>query len=69
MPAYDGSRFDPPAPLAAVTLRNQDNDKTVVAVPMLLDTGADVTLIPGSFLEPLALAVDGKWQTSWAGWK
>jgi hypothetical protein len=46
MPAYDASRFNPPAPLAMVTLRNTDNDKTVVGMPMLLDTGADVSLIP-----------------------
>ena len=46
MPAYDASRFNPPAPSATVTLRNQDNHKSVVDVPMLLDSGADVTLIP-----------------------
>lgn len=57
MPEYDASRFNPPAPLANVTLRNQDNE-TTLDVPMLLDSGADVTLIPQSSITPLGLAVD-----------
>ena len=57
MPAYDASRFKPPAPLAIVTLRNQDNETTLDA-PMLLDSGADITLIPQSSIERLGLAVD-----------
>jgi hypothetical protein len=46
MPAYDATQFDPPAPLAQVTLRNPDNGAIRPDVPMLLDSGADVTLIP-----------------------
>src|SRR6266516_6596250 len=46
MPAYDATRFDPPAPLAQVTLHNPDTDASSADVSMLLDTGADVTLIP-----------------------
>ena len=46
MPAYDATQFDPPAPLAQVTLRNPDTGATWSDVPMLLDSGADVTLIP-----------------------
>jgi hypothetical protein len=46
MPAYDEHFFTPPAPLARVTLRHPDNGTTVSDVPMLLDSGADVTLIP-----------------------
>jgi len=48
MPEYNASLFTPPAPVARVTLRNQDNGSTISDVPMLLDTGADVTLIPES---------------------
>jgi hypothetical protein len=48
MPAYDSDRFDPPAPLAYVTLRNADNGTALPDVPMLLDSGADVTLVPRS---------------------
>lgn len=57
MPAYDASRFNPPAPVAMVTLRNQDNE-TTLDVPMLLDSGADVTLVAQSSIERLGLAVD-----------
>ena len=46
MPAYDDHFFIPPAPLARVTLRHPENGTTVSEVPMLLDSGADVTLIP-----------------------
>ena len=57
MHAYDATRFDPPAPLAIVTLRNQDSENTL-DVPLLLDSGADITLIPQSSIAPLGLAVD-----------
>ena len=39
MHGYDATRFDPPAPLAIVTLRNQDGENTL-DVPLLLDSGA-----------------------------
>ena len=45
MPAYDPDLFDPPAPLARVTLRPIDSHKTII-VPMLIDSGSDLTLIP-----------------------
>jgi hypothetical protein len=53
MPAYDSSQFDPPAPTAQVTLRNLDSSATKSDVPMLLDTGADVTLIPQAAVDTL----------------
>ncbi|HEV7374702.1 MAG TPA: hypothetical protein VGN95_08290 [Pyrinomonadaceae bacterium] len=46
MPAYDSVLFVPPAPVARVTLRHPDNGALRGDVPMLLDTGADVTLLP-----------------------
>jgi hypothetical protein len=46
VPAYDSASFSPPAPVARVTLRNSTTDKEVTDVPMLIDTGADVTLVP-----------------------
>ena len=46
MPAYDSESFHPPAPLAKVTLRHPDTGEIQTDVPMLLDSGADVTLIP-----------------------
>lgn len=53
MPTYDANLFDPPAPLAQVTLRNPQNTAVLSDVPMLLDSGADVTLIPAGTLERL----------------
>jgi hypothetical protein len=46
MPAYDAARFDPPAPIALVTVISQQSGTTIADVPMLLDTGADVSLLP-----------------------
>ena len=53
MPTYDSIQFDPPAPLAQVALRNPDGGATLSDVPMLLDTGADVTLIPQATADTL----------------
>ena len=53
MPAYDSDRFDPPAPLALVTLRDTGSGASLSDVPMLLDSGADVTLIPQSMVDEL----------------
>ena len=58
MPPYDASLFNPPAPLAKVTLRNRDSGHTISDVPMLLDTGADITLIPQSSVGQLGLTID-----------
>ncbi len=57
MPAYDAEQFDPPAPLAKVTLRNPDNRVIQPDVPMLLDSGADVTLVPKTAADSLGVAV------------
>lgn len=46
MPPYNRDAFDPPAPVVHVALRLQDTDAIVPDVPMLLDTGADITLVP-----------------------
>jgi hypothetical protein len=55
MPTYDSTQFAPPAPLARVTLRASNNYTTVTDVPMLVDTGADLTLIPERFVSALKL--------------
>lgn len=55
MPNYDASHFDPPAPVARVTLRNPHNGATVSDVLLLLDTGADVTLLPRMAVERLGV--------------
>ncbi|HEY2882678.1 MAG TPA: retropepsin-like aspartic protease [Pirellulales bacterium] len=54
MQAYDAARFDPPAPLALVTVRTQQGI-VIQEVSMLLDTGADVSLLPRSLFAQFAL--------------
>ena len=56
MPPYDTAQFEPPAPLALVTLRNPGTGAISPDVPMLLDSGADVTFIPRINLNGLNLA-------------
>ncbi len=55
MPPYDAIQFEPPAPLARVTLRNPDTGALSLDVLMLLDSGADVTLIPRVTLDQLEI--------------
>jgi predicted aspartyl protease len=55
MPTYDGAHFLPPAPVAQVMLRNPHSGTTVSDVPLLLDTGADVTLLPRNAVEQLGV--------------
>ena len=55
MPAYDATLFNPPAPLALVTLRNRETGEALPDVPMLLDSGADVTPIPQAAATSLGL--------------
>lgn len=56
MPAYDSQNFSPPSPVALVTLRNPESGAVREAVPMLLDTGSDTTLLPGSVMTELGVA-------------
>jgi hypothetical protein len=53
MPAYDAARFDPPAPVALVVLRNPNTGAVCPDVPLLLDTGADVSLVPQAAVSQL----------------
>lgn len=55
MQGYDAVWFSPPAPLARVALRNPGSGIMVPDIPMLLDTGADVTLVPKSAVYELGL--------------
>jgi hypothetical protein len=57
MPAYDDSRFDPPAPVARVSLRNPESHETIIDVPMLIDSGSDLTLLPAAFVQQLGPSV------------
>jgi len=53
MPKYNSSSFDPPAPVAKVTLRHPKTQKILSEVNMLLDSGADTTLIPKDVVKSL----------------
>ncbi|MGA2060188.1 MAG: retropepsin-like aspartic protease [Thermoguttaceae bacterium] len=55
MADYDGKQFDPPAPVAIVTIRTLDRSHSRSDVAMLIDSGADVTLIPKACAENLEL--------------
>jgi predicted aspartyl protease len=56
MPAYDGARFQPPAPVATVTVSNPATGTAGADVPMLLDTGADVSLVPEAVVRQIGVA-------------
>ncbi len=55
MPGYDSSHFDPPAPIVQVTLHAPESGATISDVSLLLDTGADVTLLPRTAVERLGV--------------
>ena len=55
MADYDGKQFDPPAPVAKVTIRTLDRAHSLSDIAMLIDSGADVTLIPRACAENLGL--------------
>ena len=57
MPSYDAVRYDPIAPIAQVTLRAA-NGATVPDVLLLLDTGADTTLLPRGAVARLGINPD-----------
>jgi hypothetical protein len=58
MPSYDAESFAPPAPIARVMLCNLERTATAQGVPMLLDTGADVSLVPRAATERLNLSAE-----------
>ena len=55
MPNYDASHYDPPAAVAQVTLREMNGGALLPNVLVLLDTGADVTLLPRTAVERLGV--------------
>jgi len=75
MNEYDAKWHDPPAPFAFIAIRHPKSALVVARVPMLLDTGADVTILPAAFIQPLNLdqveanfqltGFDGTCSTGW----
>ena len=59
MPSYDASHFNPPAPVARVTLRNPSSGVAISEVVLLVDSGADVTLLPRQAVEGLGIPAIG----------
>jgi hypothetical protein len=51
MPAYESNSFRPPAPVALVSVRSPESGAVLPNIAMLLDSGADVSLLPR---EPIA---------------
>lgn len=58
MPSYDATSFDPPAPVAMVGLRDSHTGSVVSDVMLLVDSGADVTLLPRLAVEQLGVQPD-----------
>ncbi len=59
MPGYD-ERFSPPAPVAEAGLRNPDSGSILSNIPMLIDSGADVSVVPESVVKSLGIRHAGK---------
>lgn len=57
MPSYDAVHYDPSAPIEFVMLRNSHSGTRVGDVRLLLDTGADITLLPRTIVEHLDVPV------------
>ncbi len=55
MPSYDAAHFEPPAPVAVVTVREPRSGAIDLNVSLLLDTGADITLLPRAAIEQLGI--------------
>ena len=57
MTVYNSGDFDPPAPVAYVTLKHPTTNVEWTNVPMQLDSGADVTLVPQAAVNRLSLLI------------
>jgi hypothetical protein len=53
MPAYDSTAFRPPAPVASVTVRSPVSGRTASNVLLLIDSGADVSILPRAAIADL----------------
>jgi hypothetical protein len=59
MPSYDAMLYDPPAAVASVRLRASSGGAIVSAVLLLIDSGADITLLPRLAVEQLGVPLVG----------
>ena len=49
--------YNPPAPIAKVKLRNLKTLESIANVPMLLDTGSDITLLPKLYCDEIGVEI------------
>jgi hypothetical protein len=59
MPAYDDNRFAPAAPVARVVVRHPDHPASIADVLMLIDSGADASLLPRTAVASLGIEGTG----------
>ena len=57
MHAYDATNFSPPAPIATVDFVDFETRRVVNDVLMLLDTGADVSVVPKAIVDALGSVI------------
>ena len=57
MPAYDSNLLSPPGALARVSVRAPNSGANIADVLMLVDSGADLTLLPATLVKQLGLDV------------
>ena len=55
MPPYNDEQFSPSAPVALVTLRVLENNNSLSDISMLIDSGADVTMLPSGYVRQLGV--------------
>lgn len=55
MPSYNDEIFSPPAPVVSVKLRSPESGATREEILLLIDSGADVTLLPKSAVDSLGI--------------
>lgn len=55
---FDATHFQPPAPVARVALRNPVNGGYLADIELLVDTGADITVLPIRAVERIGAALD-----------
>ena len=67
MPTYDRA-FNPPAPVADVTIANPVTPNKRSRVRGKMDTGADITVIPERLIVPLGISPKGRvWTRGYDG--
>lgn len=60
MPPYDSESLTPPGPVARVMVRHPEREASVGDVPMLIDSGADASLLPRAVAAALGLEGTGE---------